>query len=213
MVHQTRTPLTILQTHLEGIEDGIIDVNQKELTTCQNQISDITHIISNMSKLIDAGNEKEQLIIETFDLTTLLRQIEQGLSAQFKLKNIAFHVDTSKNLSITTDRYKLSQGIYNILTNAYKYTKENGTVTVSYRLLDNSLEIKIQDTGIGIEEKDLKSIFDAYYRGGHDNHQKGDGIGLFIVNKNIKSIGGYVDVKSKVNVGSEFVIHIPMDLK
>lgn len=153
MVHQTRTPFTILQSHLEGIEDGVIDMDDHEISICQNQISDITHIISNMSTLIDAGNDVDQVTIESFDFTSLLKQIQQGLSAQFKQKDLELNIVYSENLNLTTDRYKLSQSIYNILTNAYKYTKVKGKVTVSYEASIPWLIISVEDTGVGINKR------------------------------------------------------------
>lgn len=213
MVHQTRTPLTILQSHLEGIEDGVIDMDAHEISICQNQISDITHIISNMSALIDAGNEKDQVTIETFDFWSLLKQIQQGLSAQYKQKDIELDVLFADNFKLTTDRYKLSQSIYNILTNAYKYTKAKGSVSLTYEVSNQWLKITIEDTGVGIMEKDLEKIFTAYYRGSQSSQESGDGIGLFIAKKNIESIGGYLKVSSKVNVGSRFTLEIPTNLE
>ena len=213
LVHQTRTPLTILQSHLEGIEDGVIDMDKHEISICQNQISDITHIISNMSTLIDAGNDQDQVTIETFEFWGLLKQIQQGLSAQFKQKDLELDVLFADNFKLTTDRYKLSQSIYNILTNAYKYTEAKGKVTISYEVSNQWLKIIIEDTGLGIMEKDLDKIFTAYYRGSQSSHESGDGMGLFIAKKNIDCIGGKLNVSSKVNIGSRFTIEIPMNLK
>lgn len=86
LVHQTRTPLTILQSHIEAIEDGVIEVDEKELQVCQDQIADITTIISNMSSMIDAEKDTDELRIESFDFGNMLKQIRQGLVAQFMNK-------------------------------------------------------------------------------------------------------------------------------
>ncbi len=213
LVHQTRTPLTILQSHIEAIEDGIIEANEKELQVFQNQISDIKSIISNMSSMIDAEKDSDELKIETFDIGTMLKQIQQGLMAQYRKKNVDLNLSSTQVIKITTDKYKLSQSIYNLLTNAYKYTDGNGQVKISYIMVDQRLIIKVQDTGIGIASKDLKKIFNAYYRSQQTLSEKGDGIGLYIVKENIEQIGGYVNVESKVDYGSTFTIDIPIKLE
>jgi signal transduction histidine kinase len=108
LVHQTRTPLTILQTHLEAIEDGIIEVNTNELNVCQNQIKDIKSIISNMSSMIDAGSDIDELKIERFELYPLLRQIQQGLMAQFKKKQIQLELLSDEKIWMKTSQVHFS---------------------------------------------------------------------------------------------------------
>lgn len=213
LVHQTRTPLTILKSHIEAIEDGVIEVNKKELQVCQDQISDITSIISNMSSLIDAGRDTDEIQIESFDFTTMLKQIQQGLMAQFRNKKIGLEIISDQSVNLVTDKYKLSQAIYNLLTNAYKYTKENGNVRISYVTVDERLIVKIQDTGMGISEDEKEKIFSAYYRSPNVSDEKGDGIGLYIVKENIKRIHGGIDVESKLGVGSTFTIKIPLKIE
>ncbi len=159
LVHQTRTPLTILQSHIEAIEDGVIEVDEKELQVCQDQIADITTIISNMSSMIDAEKDTDELRIESFDFGNMLKQIRQGLVAQFMNKKIGLEIVSDQSVRLVTDKYKLSQAIYNLLTNAYKYTGENGLVRISYVTVDEQLIMRIQDTGIGISEEEKEKDF------------------------------------------------------
>ena len=213
LVHQTRTPLTILKSHLEAIEDGVIQVDEKELSVCQNQIDEITMIISNMSSMIDAGLDTDELLVESFDFSSTLKQIHQGLLTQFTSKNIQLEIISDEIVELTTDKYKLSQSIYNLLTNAYKYTNELGSVRISYYAIEESLTIKIQDTGIGIAQKDYQKVFEAYYRSPKAFDERGEGIGLYIVKGNIEKIGGTVSVESKVGSGTTFTISIPMNIE
>ncbi len=211
LVHQTRTPLTILKSHLEAIEDGLVEVNDEEIKTFQNQIEHITTIITNMSGMIDASNETDTITVEDFDINQMLKQIIIGLKAQFTKKHMTLELVTSEKLVLHTDKDKLSQSIYNILTNAYKYTNENGDVRVSFIQLEDRVMIKIQDTGIGIAANEIDRIFNAYYRSKKAVHTEGDGIGLYIVKDNIEKIGGNVSVTSKLKVGSTFTIDIPVN--
>ncbi len=209
-VHQTRTPITILKTHLEGLEDGILTMSDDEIKVCQSQIESLSSIISNMSMLLDADRPTESVHAEEFDLHMLLVQILGGMKVQFEKKNISLRLLQQERMRITTDQYKVSQSIYNLLTNAYKFTKQDGEVTIAYERIDGVVLIRIKDTGVGIAEKDLPHLFDAYYRGESTENTPGDGIGLFVVKENIEQLGGTVTVSSDVHFGSEFTIAIPL---
>jgi signal transduction histidine kinase len=212
LLHQSRTPLTILKSHMEAIEDGLVEANDAELTICLNQVDNLTSIITNMSGMIDANKEFDEIMIESFEFNHMLKQIITGLKAQFIKKSIDLDLITNDHIELLTDKYKLSQSIYNVLTNAYKYTNEDGTVRVSYILMGNQLSIKIQDTGIGMNEGEIVKVFNAYYRSDKVSHISGDGIGLYIVQENIRKIGGSIKAVSMPNVGSTFTIEIPLIL-
>ena len=165
LVHQTRTPLTILKTHLEGFEDGILSMTQEEIKTCEAQIDNITSIITNMSAMIDAEKNLDDVQVEEIEINQLLKQIIGALKVQFTKRQIDLTLMSNKKVNIKTDKYKLSQCIYNILTNAYKFTEPQGKVTVSYELTGSELAITIEDTGLGISPEDQLHLFDAYFRG------------------------------------------------
>lgn len=210
LIHQSRTPLTVLKSHLEAMEDGLIDMNANEIAICQDQIDNIEAIISNMSGMIDANKETEELTVDEFDFQPLISQIKEGLKAQFEKKNIIFELITHEKVKIETDKYKLSQAIYNILTNAYKYTNPGGNVRVSYIVHEGNLFLKIQDTGIGIKKEDLDKIFTAYYRSDDVAANKGEGIGLYLAKENIEQLNGTISVTSNKGSGSTFVIKVPL---
>jgi two-component system sensor histidine kinase BaeS len=208
LVHQTRTPLTILKTHLEGFEDGIIRFTPEEIRTCEVQIENITSIITNMSGMIDADKDIDIVNMEQVELNHLLKQIVGGLKVQFGKKAVELHLLSQQKVLLKTDPYKLCQAIYNILTNSYKYTESNGKVTVEYKQTGGEVTITIQDTGSGISEEDKLKIFDAYYRGKNSNNTNGEGIGLYVVKENLKKINGRINVESELGVGSKFIINI-----
>ncbi|HAS74801.1 MAG TPA: sensor histidine kinase, partial [Clostridiales bacterium UBA8960] len=205
MVHQTRTPLTIIRAHLEGYEDGIIDFKKDEITTCINQIEAITSILSSMSEVIDTDELSENVDYESFDISVMLKQIVDGFHIQYKRKRVSLTLANTQRANIYSDRNKLSQVIYNLLSNAYKYTRSNDKVVVDYTLEPNAdLVIKVSDTGIGIAESDLSRVFEAYFRCENAMNVQGDGIGLYIAFESIKKLGGTIAVKSKLDIGTEF---------
>lgn len=211
LVHQTRTPLTILKNHLEGFEDGVLEISNKEIETCEAQVDNITSIIVNMSAMIDAEKHLESIQLEEIEINQLLKLIIGSLKVQFSKKQIDLTLLSNKKIVIVSDKYKLSQCIYNILTNAYKFTGSNGKVLVSYELIEKKLKIIIEDTGIGISSEDMNHLFDAYFRGINVSHISGEGIGLYVVKENIALLNGEIDVESKLNEGSCFIITLPSD--
>ncbi len=210
MVHQARTPLTILKFHLEALEDGLIDLNDEEMTICHTQMDALNHMISNMSGLIDAENEAAPLKIETFELNQLLKQITRGLKTQFDKKRIGLEIITHEKVRIETDKDKLSQIIYNLLTNAYKYTHANGNVKVSYVATSEQVILTIKDTGIGIDTREQEHIFKAYYRIDNTVDVQGEGIGLFVVKEHIDALNGIIEVESELGKGTIFRIKLPL---
>lgn len=210
LVHQTRTPLTILSTHLEGLGDGVIQMSGDEIKVCQAQIDNISSIISNMSILIDADRPSEKIRSEEVDLHSLLGQILGGLKVQFEKKKISLHLNSNQEVLLKTDKYKLSQSIYNLLTNAYKFTEPHGKVELSYEASDTIVSIRIQDTGTGIADEDIPHLFDAYFRGHNTASITGDGLGLYVVKENLEQLGGSVSVQSTPGKGSQFTIIVPI---
>jgi len=212
LVHQTRTPLTILKTHLEGLEDGIIRFTPEEIRTCEAQIDNISSIITNMSSMIDADKDIDTVNIGQLELNQMLKQIVGGLKVQFDKKAVDLQLLSHEKVSVKTDQHKLSQVIYNILTNAYKYTNSGGRVTVDYKQACDEISIVIEDTGSGIKEEDRVKIFDAYFKGSNSVNTTGDGIGLYVAKENLKKINGQIDVESEPGVGSKFIIRIPKEI-
>lgn len=211
LVHQTRTPLTILKSHIEAIEDGLIDADRSELSIWRDQVDNLTNIISNMSLMIDASKEVDELKIEMVNVASLIKQIKSGLKTQYAMKSIKLDLYVNDHVKIQTDKYKLSQSIFNLLVNAYKYTNEGGQVSVTTYIENDQLFIEVKDNGIGIGREELDNIFTAYYRGTNSQVDTGDGIGLYIVHENIQHMGGKIKVESQVGLGSCFTIELPLN--
>lgn len=209
LVHQTRTPLAILKSHLEAIEDGVIEINNSEIETWSEQLENINSIIKNMSGMIDGNKESDDLNIEKLDISEVINQIINSLKPQFHKKNMKIILNDNISLEIENDRYKLSQALYNLLTNAYKYSNDNTNVEIKLNKLEKGIAIEISDKGKGIKKEELSKIFDAYYRGTNSYEVDGDGIGLYVVKENLNQIKGSVEVSSDYGLGTTFKIILP----
>ena len=208
MLHQTRTPLTVLKMHIEALEDGIIQLDDEERRICAHQVEELTHIITNMGEMMDADRDDKKLAEEEVEIPALIKLIVRGLKPQFDLKHISIDMKITGHIKINTDRYRLSQVIYNLLTNAYKYTNEHGQVLISSYSESSRTYIEVADNGVGISESDLDKIFNAYFRSAQTSNIQGEGIGLFIVKENLNIMGGGVEVSSVVGKGTTFKIWI-----
>jgi signal transduction histidine kinase len=205
LIHQTRTPLTIIKNHLEAVEDDIIEMGQDEIDVLKNEVENLTMIISNITKMIEVSGESKEIVLREFDLSESVKMVCMGLKNQFKKKNISFEINTKEKVLVKSDEYRIKQSVYNILTNAYKFTEEGGKVEVSLEKISESIVISIKDDGIGMDKKEINTVFEAYVSTRKKDNQ-GEGLGLYIVKKNIEDIGGKVEVISEIDKGSEFRI-------
>jgi len=164
-----------------------------------------------MSSLIDAGRTEGELFLEELDLNQFMKQIVDGMRSQFQKKKIVFKLVAPDRILLRTDKYRLGQSIYNVLTNAYKFTLSGGIVMVHFYRENDIIKIEIEDTGCGIKEEEQTKIFDAYYRSNTKIEHSGDGIGLFVAKENMESLKGRIEVQSKEGVGSKFILVLPFD--
>ena len=113
---------------------------------------------------------------------------------------------------ITADERKIRQILFNLLVNAVKFTPDGGHVTVRSRLAGESLEVEIQDSGIGIAQEDQALIFDEFQQVGDDSNarREGTGLGLAIARKLVELHGGHIGVESIVGQGSTFCFDLPL---
>ncbi|MGB3367063.1 MAG: HAMP domain-containing sensor histidine kinase [Acidaminobacteraceae bacterium] len=206
LIHQTRTPLTILKTHIEGYEDGVIELNDDETTILIHEVDNVTSIISNLSAMIDAEKDYESIEVTSVDICGLISQITAGLRLQFEKKNINLSLNCDGKTTANTDKYKLSQVIYNVLTNAYKYTNDGGYVSIGLTKENDKFLIQITDSGLGIKIEDRENIFNAYFRSQVKNDSPGDGIGLYVAKENMKQISGEIKLDENYDNGSKFII-------
>jgi len=184
-------------------------MNKDEIKTCEAHIDSITAIIANMSAMIDAEKNLDAVEIEDIEINQLLKQIVGALKVQFGKKQIDLTLHNHGKVVVKSDKNKLSQSIYNILTNAYKFTKPMGTVSVSYEMADDVVKITIEDTGTGIGREQIEHLFNAYYRGSNAVDIPGEGIGLYVVKENLNKIHGQIHVESEIGRGSRFIITVP----
>ncbi len=208
--HELRTPIATLQSHLEAMIDGIWKPDIERLKSCHEETLRIKRMVGDLEKL--ARYESENLILnkEDFDISELIRHLIRNFETDFVNKGVGLDFNGEKEL-VHADRDKLSQVLVNLLSNALKYTPEGGSVTVNAKGSPNETEISIKDSGNGIPEEDLPFIFERFYRADKSRNRQtgGAGIGLTIAKAIVDAHKGKIDVISKVDEGTEFIVTLP----
>lgn len=210
VAHELRTPLATLQSHMEAMIDGIWKPDTERLKSCHEEIMRISRMVGDLEKL--ARYESENLIITKthFNISELIQHIIQNFERDFLNKGIELKFYGSQEI-VFADKDKISQAIVNLLSNALKYTQQGGVVEVSVKGNENITEISIKDNGSGILPEDLPHIFERFYRADKSRNRLtgGAGIGLTITKSIVEAHKGKIQVQSKINEGTEFIISLP----
>ena len=210
VAHELRTPLTSVQGHMEAMLDGIWAMDKERLTSCYEEIIRIKKLIGSIEDLSGVENENVLLHKQDFDLAKLLIRLLNNYENDFQLKNIQINY-LPESIILYADEDKMSQVFNNILSNALKYSDEEGEITIQTSVEEDNIIVSIKDTGIGIPEADQPHIFERFYRADKSRNRKtgGVGVGLTISKAIIEAHEGKITVNSKYGEGTEVIIKLP----
>ncbi len=215
MTHELKTPLNSILglTGLIKNDSALTDSHKRRLTVIIRNSKKLLNLINNILEFAKAEAGKTTVKNETFVLNDLLKDINFLIQPNAVEKGLNYVCDIPENhqIIIHTDKNKLEQILINLLNNSIKFT-ENGKVQLSvYIQQDNTLIFNVSDTGIGIDEKDRKAIFEEFRQadGTLTRQYDGTGLGLSICKKFVELMDGTLTLESEVNKGSKFTIKIP----
>ena len=212
--HELKTPLTSIQTHLEAMIDGIWEPSQERLNSVNEEVIRLNHLVNQLKNLTKYDSEKNKLEISEVDLKQLIKNIIYNNQSFAFEKNIKIEYELEE-LTAKVDKEKITQVIVNLISNAVRYTNCNckieGKIIIKLYKADDFIKIVVKDNGIGIPEESLDYIFERFYRVDKSRCRNtgGTGIGLTICKSIIDLHKGKIEVRSKVNEGSEFIITLP----
>lgn len=214
--HELRTPLTLILGPVRSLlKNDYPPAKQKKLLQLAShsghQLEQLVNEILDLQKL-SAG--KLQLWAQA---TPLHRFFQSKLTqfeslAVYKGIDFSYHLELSEQQSAAIDREKCRQILYNLLSNAFKFTPRGGKVSAIISGQDQRLILQVKDTGRGIPAKDLPHIFDRYFQSSKPDGsaEGGTGIGLAICKEYAELMGGKIEVKSRVDVGTSFTVILPL---
>lgn len=210
IAHELRTPLTVIKAQLEAMADGVIEPEQQNLFDCVAEADRLTRLISNVENL--AQLEADSLVIkrEKCDISTLLSELVRSFSILYNEAGIVLEEHITGGIRSEIDIDKMKQVFENLLSNALRYTDSGGRVEVIAERKKDGFIVKIRDTGIGVDEKDLPHIFERFYRADVSRTRAtgGRGLGLAIAKAIVESHGGTITAENNHDIGSTFTVSI-----
>lgn len=212
--HELKTPITSIMGYADTLLESEYDkeMQAKFLGVISSEARRMARLVTDLLVLSRYDNKKITKEEVEFDLGDLTKKCIERLKFEIEKKN--HHVEcfvTANVPPVKADKYGIERVILNIITNAIKYTPENGIIKVYVGFVYNDAYIKIIDNGIGIPEQDLSRIFERFYRvdKARTREMGGTGLGLSIAKEILDQNNGSIDIKSEVGKGTEIVIRVP----
>jgi len=207
--HELRTPLTSISGHARMLDEWALEGDTK---TARRSVEAIRREAGRMRGLIESlliltrGDEGAPMEVGRYDLGAVAKEaIETAADGRVSVE----YVPPEHKVLATFDRERVSQVASILLDNAVKYTPEGGSVTVRVEEQDDSVGLAVSDTGAGIPEDQLPLVFERFYRADAARAEEGVGLGLSIARQIAEAHGGTIRARSKVGVGSTFVLLLP----
>lgn len=211
--HEFRTPLTLIVSQLEMLmeRNDIQPLVYGKLVNIHRNTLRMKRLITELLDFRKQEQGFEKFKYSKQDIYAFLEEIYLSFKEYARGKQINFEfLNKDKDLEVWFDVVQLEKVVYNLLSNAFKYTSAGGTVSLSVQEYESNVAILISDTGVGIAEKSLDKIFDRFYQVDSLDNQKGTGIGLALAKGIIEAHKGKITVRSLEGEGTTFVVELPL---
>lgn len=211
--HELRTPLTSIRGFSQTLLaswDKIDDENKKKfIKIIEEQSNRLIHLVENVLSVSKMTASIE--VLKKVDVNEVIKRIIPMFTEQYKTRK--FVQKLNSNLPpARLDEDKFQQILTNLIDNAAKYSTDGKTVTISTELVENFVEIKITDEGVGIKKEDFDKVFKKFSR--LENHltstTQGNGLGLYITKQLVENMGGQISFTSEINKGTTFRVLMPV---
>ena len=213
--HELKTPLTSIKGFSETLLSGVDDKKTQEhfLNIINDNAVRMEKLVQDLLILSKYDNQKQENKKVEFDLGELSKRCAEKFEIEVKKKKQTMQCLVTADVPLVyADKDGIERVIINIISNSVKYTPEKGTIDIYVGYVHNDAYVKIKDNGIGIPEEDLKRIYERFYRvdKARTRQHGGTGLGLSIAKEIIEQNNGSIDIKSKVDKGTEVVLKIPV---
>lgn len=212
--HELKTPINVIGGYAELLEDGVYgpvsDHQREALDSIQDQtrtLADLVNQILDISRIEAGGFRVEKTDVQSRELLQAVRRMFDPLAKQKRI-DLTVEVDDAFPRLIHADPDRLRNEVLgNLLSNAFKFTPENGSIHISARVAPNGdLILEVRDTGSGIPEEQLSYIFEKYYQVSGESRMKGSGLGLAIAREIVEAHSGRIDATSAPGEGTTFTM-------
>jgi signal transduction histidine kinase/AraC-like DNA-binding protein/CheY-like chemotaxis protein/ABC-type uncharacterized transport system substrate-binding protein len=212
--HEFKTPITLILSSLESLSDITKEKSSKimnEVELIYNNANRLLRLINQLLDFRKVEDRKFTLRASKTNVFTFSKNILKDFEREAKKRNISFKLNSNnEHLNLYIDRNLMDKVYFNLLSNAFKFTPENGKIMIDIRDHTNkeTVSIHFKDSGIGIPEKEMDSVFQAFYRGSN-NRKNSSGIGLHLSKQFVEMHKGSIEVRSVH--GTEFVVTLYKD--
>lgn len=205
LAHELRTPLAAMRGELEGMMDGVLPLDRNQLESLHDEAGRLRRMLEGIEDLAQAQASGLSLRKERIVLKPFLENILGRLALPAQDKGVLLRLDCPEGLAAHADPERLSQVVLNLLTNALKATERGGKIKVIASEHGSGTVLQVDDTGQGIDPKDLSFVFERFFR----SSEGGLGLGLAIVKELIEAHDGTITVESTPGKGSVFTLSLP----
>jgi two-component system sensor histidine kinase VicK len=219
--HELRTPLTTIKSYLEAlVEDGALqepELAERFLAVTRNETERMIRLVNDLLLLSQLDRPQSLLQPSSVNVTELLDEVSDRFAFQMQQKQMTCEVQVPTDLPpLLAERDKLDQVLDNLVSNAIKFTPEQGRIVIkAVRNDERWLTLSVSDNGIGIPKQDIAYIFDRFYRvdKGRSRQMGGTGLGLSIARTIVHAHGGTITIDSQLHKGTTVTFTLPVDDK
>lgn len=212
--HEIKTPISSIQGFAKLLEaDDLSKEERKEYAEIIKEESDrLLYLSTNILKLAKLENQERIMNKTKFNIAEQIRRTISVLEQKWKEKNIKFNVSL-KEQEFLGEKDLMYQVWMNIIENSIKFSKQDGQIDVKMKTNQDSIIVEIKDYGIGMEEEEVKKIFDRFYQIDKSHTKPGAGLGMTIAKRIVELSGGKIEVTSKLNESTTFIVTLPSKLE
>lgn len=208
--HELRTPLAVIKGTMEVLirKPRNQQEYEEKIQFCISEVDRLNHMVDQLLLLARFENQKQNVKQETIYLNALILDNLTRFSEKTENKKIKIIADFTEDFYVQSDNYLVSIIFSNLISNAIKYTNDNGKIELKLEKTSTDIIFTIADNGVGISEQDLNKIFNSFYRSDVTNHPdiKGTGLGLSIVKRLCDLLKIKISVESKINEKTKFTL-------
>ncbi len=206
--HELKTPLTLIIGPLKAVENENFKIDKRQSKSMLNNAERLNRLIDQILDLSKLESGMTKLLVTKSDIVETTKNICNNFKALSQYRSFEFEINVpNKPIHLFYEKEKMEQVIINLLSNAFKFTDEGGTVRVEIKELKDSVQLIVTDNGIGIPKEEMDLIFDRYYRG-NTMTTNGAGLGLSITKQLIEMHQGAIKVYSEPLKGTSFEVNL-----
>jgi len=210
--HEFRTPLAGIKAMVETLQDVAADDKEATrdfLSRIEVEVDRMTQLVAELTELSRIETGKAELELEPIDINNLVEEAVAQLKPQAERQNLTIETSLRSIPAVPVDKERLRQVMVNLVHNAIKFNRPGGSIKITTKSSENTVNVEVSDTGTGIAKGDLPHIFERFYKADRSRAGQGSGIGLAIAKHVVESHGGKINVRSEEGKGTTFTINLP----